>query len=134
MSDRKLSSVEVKSEIVARDMQTFLQERYDEGEYPLPVMLGLAELRYLSLRIARVEKDLATERRLHRETEKRAETMKVERDVARRERDQRPDIYSHIGVATGHELDALAPIGIYRGAMSDSDFRHYLKNKNKGEK
>lgn len=125
MTARKLSDVEVEGEVAAKSLDGL----YDGATMPLEAMRASAELRRLSLRIARVEKDLATERRLHRDTERRAEEYRVERDIARRERDQRPDVCNNIHVAIGRDLDALAPNGIYRGSMSDADFRDYLLSK-----
>ncbi len=88
MIDRKLSDIEVQAELCAKQLAEMPNDWFTSGVMPLALMQASSTLRQLSLRIARVEKNLATERRLHRETEKRAETMKVERDVARRERDE----------------------------------------------
>lgn len=91
MTARKLSDVEVDAEVTAIELDTWFRRASPaerEGPMPVEAMRATAELRRLSLRIARVEKDLATERRLHRDTEKRAQAFKVERDVARRERDE----------------------------------------------
>lgn len=92
MSDRKLSPIEVEGEVAAKELDDWFRLASDVekmGSMPLEAMRASAMLRRLSLRCARVERDLATERRLHRDTEHRAETYKTERDVARRERDER---------------------------------------------
>ncbi len=92
MSERKLSPIEVEGEVTAKELDdwfNFATEVEKTGPMPLEAMRASAMLRRLSLRCARVERDLATERRLHRDTERRAELYKTERDVARRERDER---------------------------------------------
>jgi hypothetical protein len=92
MSDRKLSPIEVEGEKAARLLDKWFEladKLVSIGPMPVEAMQASAMLRRLSLRCARVERDLATERRLHRDTERRAELYKTERDVARRERDER---------------------------------------------
>lgn len=93
MADRKLLPIEVEAEGYARDLlQWFELAKFDERmskETPLEAMQAAAQLRRMSATIERLNRDLATERRLHRDTERRAELYKTERDVARRERDER---------------------------------------------
>lgn len=93
MSERKLLPVEVEAEGYACDLlQWFSLAKPDErasSTTPLEAMQAAAQLRRMAASIERLNRDLATERRLHRETEKRAELYKTERDVARRERDDR---------------------------------------------
>lgn len=90
MSERKLTSIEVEAENYARDLLRWHDKATPEeklGPVPLEAMHAAAQLRRMSATIERLQRDLATERRLHRDTEKRAETYKIERNVARRERD-----------------------------------------------
>lgn len=89
MSDRKITAVEAEAEQDARDLEQMPDNWFTAGVMPLACMRASAMLRRMCQRIDRVERDLATERRLHRDTEKRAELYKTERDVARRERDER---------------------------------------------
>lgn len=89
MSDRKLSAIEVEAEQTAKALGEMPNTWFTGGTMPLSVMRASALLRQLGARIDRVERDLAAERRQHRETEERVKAMKAERDSARRERDAR---------------------------------------------
>lgn len=99
MTARKLTPTEVEAENYAR----VLLNHFADQETPLVAMQAAAQLRRMAATIERLERDLATERRLHRDTEKRAETCKVERDVARRERDSRmsPPVMLNFEVSPG---------------------------------
>lgn len=136
MSERKLLLIEVEAEGYARDLlQWFDLANTDERmshTTPLEAMQAAAQLRRMSATIVRLEHDLATERRLHRNTEKRAELYKTERDVARRERDERfspVTISSDLRTATGWDLDGLFPMDLERGERSDAELRKYLIEK-----
>lgn len=93
MSERKLLPVEVEAEGYASDLlEWFVLAKPDERAStatPLEAMQAAAQLRRMAATIERLNRYLSTERRLHRDTEKRAELYKTERDVARRERDER---------------------------------------------
>lgn len=93
MSERKLTAIEVEAENYARDLLQWHERASDEERArrvtPLEAMQAAAQLRRMSATIERLARDLATERRLHRDTEKRADRYKTERDIARRERDER---------------------------------------------
>jgi len=128
MTDRKLLPVEVEAEKHA----WWILCTYDVGPTPVAAMQAAGHLRRMAATIVRLERDLATERRLHRDTEKRAELYKTERDVARRERDERfsqVTISSDLRTATGCDLDGLIPMGLERGDRSDAELRKYLIDK-----
>lgn len=87
MSDRKLSPIEIEGEQAAKALDKPCL--YLSATMPLEAMQASAMLRRMSLRIARVERDLDAERRLHRSTEALLAAARTERDIARRERDER---------------------------------------------
>lgn len=89
MSDRKLSSIEIEAEQAAKHLAEMPSEWFASGVMPLAAMQAAAALRQMGARIARVERDLDTERRLHRSTEALLSAVRTERDIARRERDER---------------------------------------------
>lgn len=135
MSDRKLLPVEVEAEGYAKDLLDWFDLAHQwerESGTPLEAMQAAAQLRRMAATIERLNRDLATERRLHRDTEKRAELYKTERDVARRERDDRfapVTISSDLRTAIGWDLDGLIPMGLERGDRSDAELRKYLFEK-----
>jgi hypothetical protein len=116
MADRKLSQVELDAENAAKELATMPDAWFKAGVQPLPVMRAIALLRQLGARVARVEKDLAAERRQHRETEQRVVDVRRERDIARSERDARLSLVRdtapmEYGVRAGTDRTTSGDIG-----------------------
>lgn len=84
MSDRKLSDLEVEAHNAGQ-----LLLRAIVQPHPVEAMQAVAMLNRLANRVHNLENSLAFEQRQHRDTERRLKEAKTERDVARRERDER---------------------------------------------
>lgn len=84
MGDRNLTPLEVEAHNAGQ-----LLLRSIVQPHPVEAMQAVAMLNRLANRVHNLEEQLAFEKRQHRTTEIRLKETKVERDVARRERDAR---------------------------------------------